>query len=373
MAKSSKLRIMISSRCDDPFPAGKNSAHLSVIRREMKTEIEAAEVFGKKMFEVWINEETPPQGGTWDSSDVCRRAAKECDVLIAVCNGNAGWAAAQSDIGICHAELMKALSIAPAKVRLVALDNIATTNNAEGVRNKRFQEYVAKQNLFRGGTVRTSNELKNRVKEALYDALLCLAQSGVRDASRGAYDRGDALDWSRLSYEKRQSAMCAVLKSTIVERTESSEAGENVFIRVKGRDILVVPHAIPAAFSVAPARESVGQPFLKDHLSSKVLTGNRSGPVHVIGCHKTITESQATKFLGFSDATVVTTSFGVFVADNIQKIQCVFINNCRDESNTRHGVQRFFEWLTQTREDIMLADRAVARSNIVRVIAQEAK
>ncbi len=71
MAKSSKLRVMISSRCDDKFPADLSGRPLSEIRKELKMEIEAFEVFGKKIFEVWINEETPPQGGVPGIAGMC--------------------------------------------------------------------------------------------------------------------------------------------------------------------------------------------------------------------------------------------------------------------------------------------------------------
>lgn len=185
MAKSSKLRIMLSSRCTDFFPAAQTVTQLSDIRKTLKTEIEAMEVAGKKAFEVWINEEADPQGGKWDSWDVCIEAVKDCDILIAISNGNAGWADSAGGVGICHAELMTGLSIAPAKVRVIALDNIAIKKNAEGARNQRFQDYVAKQSLFRGGSVKTVDELKSRVKEALHDAVLSLAQAGVREASKG--------------------------------------------------------------------------------------------------------------------------------------------------------------------------------------------
>ena len=77
MAKSSSLRVMISSRCNDNFPAGEGGQPLSEIRRELKKEIERLKVFRKKMFEVWINEEMPPQGGNWDSTDVCLRAVDD--------------------------------------------------------------------------------------------------------------------------------------------------------------------------------------------------------------------------------------------------------------------------------------------------------
>jgi hypothetical protein len=115
MAASSKIRIMISSRCNDPFPIGTKNT-LSDIRRELKRDIEATEVFGKKLFEVWINEETPPKGGTWDSWDVCLQAVADCDILLVISNGNAGWANDAGGIGICHAELMTGLSAAPGKV-----------------------------------------------------------------------------------------------------------------------------------------------------------------------------------------------------------------------------------------------------------------
>ena len=135
--------------------------------------------------------------------------------------------------------------------------------------------------------------------------------------------------------------------------------------------MLIVPHAIPAAISVGPAKEMVGQPFLRDHELHRVLKDDRGGPVHIIACNKSATESQAIKLLGFPDATVVTTPFGVFVADNIQKVQFAFIVNCRDEATTRHGAQRFFEWLSQTGEEAFVAERAGARARIVRAIAKE--
>src|SRR5580658_3760253 len=151
MATSSKLRVMISSRCNDQFPLGAAASQtLTDIRRTLKADIEAVEVFGKKTFEVWINEDAPPKGGTWDSWDVCIEAVKDCDVLLVLSNGNAGWAKNPGDIGICHAELMTGLAHAPGKVWLVSLGNIPVDSSDQGKRNKRFQEYVGVQSLFRG-------------------------------------------------------------------------------------------------------------------------------------------------------------------------------------------------------------------------------
>lgn len=373
MAKSSKLRVMVSSRCLDFFPADQKTTRLSDIRRDLKTEIEKIELAGKQLFEVWINEETDPQGGTWDSWDVCMQAVRDCDVLIAISNGNAGWADSAGAVGICHAELMTGLATSPAKVRLISLENIPIAKNAEGKRNERFQQYVSKQSLFRGADVVTIDDLKKRVLAALRDSVLCLAQAGVRDASRGRFHSGEALDWSRLNFESRQAEMVRVLREALLARSGSQEDEGKVFVGVAGAEILFEPHAIPAALSVAPARELVGQPFLRDHLLASALVSKRGGPVHIIACHRTATESQAARLLGFPDATLVSAPFGIFAADPVQKVQFAFITNCRDESNTRHGLQRFLEWLSQTGEDVLLVKRAEARSRIVRAVAKEVR
>lgn len=372
MARSSKIRVMLSSKCDLPFEPGVVTT-FTEIRRELRTEIEGMEIAGRKAFEVWINEDAPPAGGTWDSWDVCIQAAKDCDILLVISNGDAGWANGSGDVGICHAEMMTGLSIAPAKVRLIALKDITITKNAAGTRNKRFQDELSKQTLFRGGSINSVGDLKTRVKEALHDAVIALAQAGVRDAAKGKFHSGAALDWSRLDFGTRQTEMVRVLREALLARTGSTEDAGKLIINMDGRGILVEPHAIPAALTIGSARELVGQPFLRDHQLASCLTGKRGGPLHIIACHKTATESQAAKLLGFPDATLVAAPFGIFVADPIQKVQFAFLINCRDEANTRHGLQRLMEWLKQTGEEKLLADRAQARARIVRAIAKETK
>lgn len=372
MAKSSKLRVMISSRCDNFFPSNQKVKTLSDVRKGLKADIEAMEIAGKRAFEVWINEEVDPQGGIRDSWDVCMQAVQDADILLVLSNGYAGWAKSGDDIGICHAELMTGLSSAPAKVRLIDLGKVSITKDNEGNRNKNFQDYLDQQSLFRGGTVKTVDDLKSRVKDALYDSVIKLTQSGVSQASRGKFHSGTALDWSRLGFEKRQQEMTTALEKSLQGRTGYKVVDGQILISLDNTKTLVRTHAIPEALTVSAAKEKVGQPFLEDHsLAGSLISNKCGGPLHIIACHRTATESQARKLLGFPDATVVAAPFGVFVADNIQKIQFVFIVNCRDESTTRHGVQRFFEWLEQTGEDVLIAKRAKSRSSIVKAIAKE--
>jgi hypothetical protein len=368
MARSSKLRVMLSSKCDTEFPVG-SGRKLSAIRRDLKKEIEDIKIGGKQVFDVWINEDTPPQGGTLDSWDVCIQAVRDCDILIVLSNGDAGWAKDIADVGICHAEMITGLGQARAKVRLIALPLVATEKADQIDRNQRFQDEVSKQSLFRGGTVSDEVSLKARVNEALRDAVICLAQAGSKDAARGKFHSGAALDWSRLDFRARRDAMVKVAADAIEAHPNSRKSEAGVTVRLQETPVLACIHAIPAAFSVAPARELVGQPFLLDHQKVGHLQEDGGGPIHLILCHKTATETQAAKLLGFPDATIVSPPFGVFVADPVQHVQFVFIKDCRDESTTRHGIQRFFEWLSQTGEEANLVIRAKHRATIVRAIA----
>lgn len=373
MVSLSKLRVMISSKCKDTFPAGKKSPTLSDTRKALKQEIEALQIAGRPAFEVWINESEPPQGGNWDSWDVCLNAVRECDILIALSNGDAGWAKDSETVGICHAELMTALDTAPAKVRLIALPNIAVTKDGAGERNQRFQDYVSTQNLFRGDSVRSVDDLKERMYEALYDAVLRLAQAGVREASRGRFHSGAPLDWTRLDFPTRRQQMTEALRGALPSAEDASGNPARTRLKIGGHQVLCVLDAIPAALTVPAAREMVGQPFLRDHLLAELVRDGTSGPLHLIACQKTATEAQATKLLGFPDAMVVSAPFGVFVADPVQMVQFAFIVNCRDDTSTRHGVQRFFEWLRQTGEEANVAQRASSRARIVGAVAQEQK
>ncbi len=383
MAKSTKLCVMISSRCDDSFVQKAGGRRLSEIRKEVKAEIESEELLSKPLFEVWINEEAPPKGGTWDSWDTCMQAVKDCDVLVCLVSNQAGWAQSGGDVGICHSEMMKGVSHAPGKVRIIQIDAMIISSKPEtpksaqkaaDARNQRFKSYVNTQSLFHGGTVKTEAELKERIRSALYDAVLNLAQSGVREASRGKFHSGDALEWSHLDFNHRRKKIREVLNEAIQARGGKKVGDEKLIAGFGKHKVLIAPDAIPAAFSTGPAKELVGQPFLRDHETAALLDKHKcGGPLHIIGCHKTATETQATKLLGFPDATVVSAPFGVFVADNIQKVQFAFIVNCRDETTTRYGLQRFFEWLEQTGEIDLLATRALSRAKIVKAIAREAR
>jgi len=51
MARSSKLRVMLSSKCKTKFPTG-SKRELSDIRRDLKEEIEGIKIGEKQLFDV---------------------------------------------------------------------------------------------------------------------------------------------------------------------------------------------------------------------------------------------------------------------------------------------------------------------------------
>lgn len=372
MAKSSKLKIMISSRNLAPPFSTTPKVTFSDIRRQLKKALTDSTLLGRKPFEVWINEDGSSGLGTADSWVKCLGQAKDCDLLLVLYDGHAGWTKAAGEIGICHAEMMTGLSTTPAKVLQINLPLVATPADAgEAARNQRFQDYVATQNLFRT-TASTIAELTQHASEAIADAMIELTQAGVREGSRGKFYSGAALDWSRLNFADRKQAMEGTLRQFLQERPKAAAVGSEFALPIEGAMVCFQVSAIPAALSVPAAKEMVGQPFLRDYATfGDLKRAKASGPVHLIACQKGVTEAQALRLLGFVDATVVLTPFGVYVADDIQKIQMVLLSNCRDDATTRHVAQRFFEWLNQSEEAGRLAARAKSRTAIVRAISEE--
>jgi len=363
------INVMISSRCNDPFPPDQSEITLSDIRKEIKEELEGLELLTDEFVKVWINEDASPEEGSTDSWDTCLQQVKRADILICLYNGNAGWAKEDSEIGICHAELQEALTTAPAKVRLIKLKESPELD--KNPRNVLFQKYVTTMGLFRGAEVNTVKDLEQTIKRTLLTAIIDMVKLGTREAKKGKFYLGEALEWSKLDFSERKKLMESTVRRALLMRGQTREIDSNVFVSVAGMYLLFVCHSVPAAFSISAAREMIGKPFLKDYEYAPLIEEGQGGPIHIIACHKNITENQAMSLLGFPDATIIQTPFGIYVADGIQKIQIIFLANCRDESTTLHGIQRFFEWLNQSGEGQLLSSRASSRRKIIKTIYNE--
>lgn len=370
MATSQKIRIMLSSRCLVDFSEGER-VELTEIRRALKKDIEKQKLFKLEPFEVWINEDAEALDQSADSWEACLKQVRDCDILIVLYNGDAGWAKTGEDIGICHAEYAEGIKYSPGKVRVLVLPKSPTAvDKLQEARNARFATFMDGASPFRGGEIHTVADLTTAVRKTVVDAVLTQTRRGAEGSKVGRFDLGASLEWSRMDFVGRKAAMEGEVRASLEGRAGSTMKKGALSVSIAGTPVLVKVHAVPAAMSVAAARELVGRPHLNDHRLAGEL-GSLGGPLHVIACHRTVTETQATNLLGFPDATVVSSPFGIYLADNVQKMQFVFLANCRDSVQTRLATQRFFEWLVQAGEAELLATRAKARARIISAIAKE--
>lgn len=365
------IEVMITSRNDTKF----DGVLLSETRKELKKSIEKEKLFGKEIFKVWINEKEPPQSFDEYIWDKCLKEIRRADIVIVLYNGESGWLRPTDTLGICHAEVLEAVNCARGKVWSIPLENHSTKELSKNQKfaDSEFEKFMNAQELFSLAPLKTIKTLKTTVKKTLNDAAINLVKRGVRDAAKNKGNHGEALKWQNMNYDVRSQSIIKSLQASIESKGTGSSSAKNYFLEFEGYKVLVTIHAIPDTLSIPNAKEKVGQPFLQDFMVSDVLMKDKNiiGPIHVIGCHKSVSETQTRNILGFPDATILKDSFGIYVADNIQKIQMVFIEKCSDSHSIRTRFQDFSAWLVRTSELDNLVKRAKSRKNIITAIAEE--
>jgi hypothetical protein len=382
MAEYKRIRVMLSSRIRTQVDAGAatGGVEISVARQRLKEALETQTLFGLRLFEVWTSEAPDDQGlglteGAWKKS---LAQVREADVVLVLYTGEAGWAPPNKNQGICHAEFLEAWNGERPKLKVVRVADpvLAPRDRAEAARDKRFRDDFERY-VPVSPEAATVEDIVTLGSRQVWEAVAQLVGLGRREARRGEYSSGAPLDWNRMDFAKRKKEMEQALGRYFTDiRADARVAHkDNCFVLpLDGHPVLFVCHGIPAALTVPTAREMVGQPFLKDHAYVE-LSHRRSkqpaGPVHLIACQKSVTEAQAMRQLGFPDATIVKADFGVYVADEVQKIQMMFLANCRDEATTQDAAGKLFDWLASSGEAARLAARAEGRRKIVRAILDQ--
>jgi hypothetical protein len=375
-----KIRVMLSSRNKDRIPDGKGSVTLEEVRRELQATLQEEQFCGYALLEVWINENAGAEDGTGDVWDQCLKQVDECDILVVIYNGHAGWTKEGGAVGICHAELMRAWNLYPAKLRLIALrfgsrkhlglvspDDIVKQNAS----NRRFGDFIKTANLF-VGQAEDRASLVEQVSLAVAKSVSELVALGKRESRKGKYHLGESLDWSRFNYQQRKEELEAVVRAYLQGPLGADHDSSGVILTISSAKVLVSVHGVPDSFGIAEARDLVGRPYLNNHTTT-VAAGKTeaSGPIHVIACHKSCTTTQIISFMGHPDLFLVETPFGFFAADQVNFAQTFFVTSCRDEATTLLGVQRMFDWIEQSGEAPRIVARAESRANILRAVAAE--
>lgn len=339
----------------------------------LKAEIEAADFLGTRLVDVWINEHAIGEHDqtAWDE---CIAQAEKCDLFITLWDGSAGWAMKGGSIGICEAEFTAAFNTAPGKVKVVRLPKPKIATGVGYKRDLRFLAALDAANAFEVHVQEGWPDLRAKMLQTVREQVLKLAREGAREVRRSGGNVGQALDWSRMSFVERADEIGRTIASALQDRGGTTVPGKGpaaVVVELDGHELLFACHGAPRSLSTSPGREAVGQPFLSDHLLIARDEGTTSGPIHLVGCPKGVTENQAVTLLGFPEFTVVEGTFGVYASDTVQKIQLCLLANCADPGSTRNTVERLVEWLSRSHESVIMADRAAARRRIVEAIRNE--
>lgn len=371
------IRVMVSSRVNAPLVKGKGKPTVGDAAKEIKRQLGDLRLFPQAEFEqeplfdfdLSLELKARPAGKTIEQ--YCREMVNKSDIVLALYNGQAGTSLGGGADGICFLEMRMALDFSPEKLVVVTLPPQPKPDEAD----RRFREWFEAQQLWTApGTAKDLPVVVEAAREALREAV-------VRGTSRAGHFRGGnfhvggALEWSRMNYERRAEAMReAVFESLQPHGEKLNRKGEDEMtlfaIGGEGERVFTWIHAVPAALSEPHAREMVGQPYLNDHKLVKVMDG-LPGPLHVVACARGATEAQAVRMLGFPDATIVKAPFGIFVADEVQKIQMAFLAQCRDRQTTHEAVSRFIAWLDQVGERKAILARGRLRSELVKLLARE--
>lgn len=376
MADVRKIRVMISSRSVIRVFGG---TALSKVREHLHKLLEGIRWHGpsglvgrdQALFDVWIHENDPGREATGTTLDMSLSEIDKADLILVLYTGEAGSAADDSEIGICHAELLQALA---RRADIVAIVGLLPINTSKTARDVKFRHYVDALRIPRRD-VDSEAALSAQVTELLQQLTSTQVRRGVAGGTHKR-DRGQALDWSRLDLEERRRAMREVLLHELEakelkdkSRTDGSSTLHSARLVGVG-EVGVRADAIAAAWSVAAVR--LGQPFLSDYRHAGTLANcGIPGVVHVIACHRAVNETQALRMLGTPDAFSVSSDFGVYVADRVQQIQMIFLNQCADEGSVALAVRRLREWLALPGPGVQLTQRARSRHAILNVVAEE--
>ena len=371
---------MISSRNTDLIPDKDRAVPLSEVRIEIQKELQEAQFLGKALLDVWVNEESGAESGDANAWNVCLSRVDDADVLIVIYNGQSGWTKDKGGVGICHEEMAHGWNSVPGKVFLIRMkfnsdrtlglqspDEVAKSTS----QNREFADFLDRTSPFMAFAADREG-LKRQLKLATLNAITKYFNLGRGAIRMGKISRGPALDWSRMSYEQRKSAIEKSGRGYFISLGASERkldlawnwGGESVLVRVNG---------VPASFGIAEARELVGRPYLTDH---EIISGTDMtkliGPLHIILCHRTISESQVISFMGHPDLFLVKTDRGFFAADRITFVQAIFLTEAIDDLSIRAGLQSTFDWIeSQAQEKGNIVARARSRAQILRAMAAQ--
>lgn len=355
---------MISSRCD-PYEAADHRVDLPQIRLAIQRSLEGARLLSQQLYDVFCHENRPVDNHdpVWQT---CLNEARSTDILLVLFNHHSGGGR-EAGLGICWAEINEAVQHQRSKVRVIAIPRDEDSNDSDA----RFIAFMKRN--FNYTSASTTEKIVLAATEHVFAATVMLAKDATKKSLSKTHSSGQALEWSRLDYHDRTIRLLDAAERNIHNLPNAKPVQVSARRLVKQGGILYECHAVPDRLTVAQARGMLGRPFLQDHQLSKILGSKLAGPIHLVACYRSITETQAKSILGLDDLIVVQDRFGIYVVDRLHKIQLVFLTNCRDEYLIDSAFRSFWDWLNTESEGELLIHRARQRTDIVKLLSKHAE
>lgn len=358
-----KIRVMVSSRNHDPIRYGGTDVPLSDVRATIVSMIEGTRLFEMTLFEVWTNEDAV-ENAELTARETCLKRVAEADIVIILYNGRSGWATHEGGIGICHEEFQRAVMGGPQRAYVIELPKLDSENGAQE-RDATFASDLKTQQKWHK-SAKTGEAVIKRVQEALTHALPELVHKRATASSLGGEIVGETLAWNELDLERRQQSIKAIVESFLSTEHGAKVVDGTYIVPFNGVLVACVPNAIPDSLSLAAARERVGQIFRDD---DRLLPAKGAvGPLHIIGCYRSVTEASARRLYGVEDATYIALGSGMFIRDMKLKVQMMLVAKCEDTAATRAALQNFFDWTERSGQAVVIAQNAKEREVIVRAM-----
>ncbi len=365
MATQRKIRVMISSRNLDRIKYEGKDATLSDVRLAAERMLEGVKIFGAPVFEVWLNE-SAVENTTQSARETCIKRVGEADIVIVLYNGRSGWATHDGGIGICHEEFQNAILSGPQRTYVIALPQLAS-EPGETERDIAFATYLKEQQRWQR-SVKDGDAVLKQIGAAILYAVPDLVHRGATGSSIGGEIVGETLAWNELDLDQRQQSIQAIVESFLKSEKGAASVDGTLVLPFNDVPVACIPNAIPDNLNLAAARERVGQVFRED---ASLLPANAvSGPLHIVGCYRGVSEAAARKLYGVEDATYIPLDAGMLVRDSKLKVQMLLVAKCADTSATRAALQELFEWIERSGQATVIAQHAKDRAVIVRAIQQ---
>ncbi|KLT63923.1 hypothetical protein [Pedobacter sp. BMA] len=360
-------KVFISSRNNDTLKFDTDpKSNLTALRLYLKEELEKEFFFGKDFLEISINEKFATDA-TNDSYNQCLKEIEEADHTIVLLSGSAGWAPPAVDIGICHAEMARAIELSQKQLSILNLKdfiNYTDPDTKQKKRDENFEKYVMERNRFNHDFKLKGDWTEGNFKVQLLANIKDIIRKSIEKriefagiAYRANGGGQKMLEWKAMSYEVRNREIIKMLKP-MVDHDYT--------------DIITTVMAVPDSMSTPEALSFAGRVFLTDQetIQKGSFSTLTKGPLHFVGVYGSVTESQVRKLLGNPDIVAMKDDFGIYVWERTLNIQMVFLSKCATPEATKTQYNLFTIWMQANGMKDLIVARTEARHLILRALVE---